>query len=60
MLFAHLFLMQGEKTEVWFISPASREYFCVESTAFLSAKKLKKKKTTTSHWRDEVLNMFFS
>ena len=26
--------MQGEKIEAWFVSPASREYFGVESTIF--------------------------
>ena len=44
MLFTHLHLMQGEKIEAWFVSPASREYFGVESTAFLE---------------DELLNVFF-
>ena len=48
MLFAHLYLMQGEKIEAWFVSPASREYFGVESTAFLSANKFTKKKS--NHW----------
>ena len=28
--------MQGEKIEGWFLSQASREYFGVEYTAFLS------------------------
>ena len=36
MLFAHLYLIQEEKVEAWFVSPASREYFGVESTAFVS------------------------
>ena len=44
MLFAHLYLKQGEKIEAWFLSPASREYLGVESTAFLSANKFTKKK----------------
>ena len=48
--------MQGEKIEAWFVSPASREYFGVKSTAFLSANKFTKKST---HWYDELLNMFF-
>ena len=43
MLFTHLYLMLGEKIEAWFLSPASREYFGVESTAFLSASKFSKK-----------------
>ena len=43
MLFAHLYLMQGEKIEAWLVSSANREYFDVESTAFLSANKLTKK-----------------
>ena len=34
--------MQGEKIEAWFVSPSSREYFGVESTAFLSAIKFTK------------------
>ena len=46
MLFTHLYLMQGEKIEAWFVSPASREYFGVESTAFLSASKFTKKLPT--------------
>ena len=47
MLFTHLYFMLGEKIEAWFLSPASREYFGVESTAFLSANKFTKKST---HW----------
>ena len=47
MLFAHFYLMQGGKIEAWFVSQASREYFGVESTAFLSANKFTKKST---HW----------
>ena len=43
--------MQGEKIETWFVSPASREYFGVESTAFLSANKFTKKYT---HFLDEL------
>ena len=39
VMFTHLCLMQGEKIEAWFISPSSREYFGVESSAFLSANK---------------------
>ena len=31
--------------KAWFVSQASREYFGVESTAFLSANKLTKKST---------------
>ena len=34
--------MQGEKTEAWFVSPAGRKYFAVESTTFLYAKKFTK------------------
>ena len=47
VLFAHLYLMHGEKIEVWFVSPASREYFGVEPTAFLSANKFTKKNLST-------------
>ena len=43
MLFTHLYLMLGEKIEAWFLSPARREYFGVESTAFLSVSKFSKK-----------------
>ena len=45
MLFTHLYLMLGEKIESWFLSPASREHFGVESTAFLSANEFNKKST---------------
>ena len=38
--------MQGEKIEAWFVSPASREYFGVESTTFLSANKFTKNLST--------------
>ena len=38
--------------EGWFVSPASREYFGVDSTAFLSANKFTKKST---FWWDELL-----
>ena len=51
MLFIHLHLMQGEKAEAWFVFQASREYFGVKSTAFLSASKFTKKST---HWSDEL------
>ena len=40
MLFTHLYLMQGDKIEVWFVSQARREYFGVESTAYLPTKNL--------------------
>ena len=43
--------MQGKKIEAWFVSQSRREYFGVESTAFLSAKKFTKKST---HWYDEL------
>ena len=43
MLFTHLYIMQEEIIEAWFVSQASRVYFGVESTAFLSANKFKKK-----------------
>ena len=43
MLFANLYLIQGEKIETWFVFPASKEYFGVEFTAFLSANKFTKK-----------------
>ena len=38
--------MEGEKTEARSISPVSREYFGVESTAFLSANKFTKNLST--------------
>ena len=56
MLFTHLYFMQGETMEAWFLSSASREYFGAESTAFLSANKFTK---IFTHWEDELLNMFF-
>ena len=34
--------MQEEKIEAWFISPACREYFVVESTTILYANKFTK------------------
>ena len=37
--------MQEKKIEAWFESPASREYFGVEATKFLSAIKFTKKST---------------
>ena len=43
MLFTHFYFMLGEKIEAWFLSPASREYFGVESTTFLPASKFSKK-----------------
>ena len=46
MRFTHLNLMKGEKIVAWFASQArSREYFGVESTAFLSANKFTQKST---------------
>ena len=39
--------MQGEKIEALFVSQASREYFGVESTAFLSATKFSNKNQAT-------------
>ena len=42
-MFTHLYLMQGERIEAWFVSQACREYFGVESTAYLSANKFIKK-----------------
>ena len=39
--------MHGEKIEAWFVSQATREYFGVESTDFLSANKFTKQST---HW----------
>ena len=50
MLFTHLYLMLAEKIEAWFLSPASREYFGVESTAFLSASKFSKKIYPSVRW----------
>ena len=46
IMFTHLYLMQGEKIEVWFVSPSSREYFGVETTAFLSVNKFTKNLST--------------
>ena len=34
MLLTHLYFMQGEKIEAWFVSPSNKEYFGVESTTF--------------------------
>ena len=44
MLLTHLYLIQGEKIEAWFVSQARREYFGVKSkgTAYLSANKFTK------------------
>ena len=50
MLFTHLYLMLGEKIEAWFLSPASREYFGVESTAFVSASKFSKRIYPLVRW----------
>ena len=50
MLFTQLYLMLGEKIEAWFSSSASREYFSVESTAFLSARKFSKKIYPPVRW----------
>ena len=47
MMFTHLYLIQGEKVEAWFVSQARREYFGAESTAYLYANKFTKKCT---HW----------
>ena len=56
MLFTHLYLMPGEKIEAWLVSPVSREYFGVDSTAFLSASKFSKKIYPQIY---ELLNVFF-
>ena len=45
MLFPHLYIIQEEEIEAWFVTPASTEYFSVESTAFYSAYKFTKKST---------------
>ena len=45
MLFSHLYFMQGEQIEAWFVSLARREYFGDESTAYLSANKFAKNST---------------
>ena len=45
--------LQGEKIEAWFVSPASREYFGVESTNFLSANKF------TKNFPTGKMNFFF-
>ena len=42
--------MLGEKIEVWFLSPASRGHFGVESTAFLSASKFSKEIYLLVRW----------
>ena len=42
MIFTHLYFIQEAKIETWFEFPASREYFGIESTSFLSAKKFTK------------------
>ena len=47
MLFPHLYVMQGEKIDAWFVSEVRRQYFGVESTAYLSVNNLTKKST---HW----------
>ena len=49
IMFTHLYLMQREKIEAWFVSLSSREYFGVESTAFLSANKFKKNLSTAKY-----------
>ena len=36
MIFTHSHLTQGQKLKTWFVSLASREYFGVEPTTFLS------------------------
>ena len=46
IMFTHLYLKQGGKIEAWFLSPSSREYFDVESTAFVSANKFTKNLST--------------
>ena len=43
MLFTHLYLMQEEKIEAWFLFPASREYFGVEK--FFVCQQIHKKST---------------
>ena len=47
MLFTHLYLMLGEKAEAWFLSPASIEYFGVESIAFCLPANSQRK---SAHW----------
>ena len=47
MLFTHLYLMEGENIVAWSVSQASKEYFGVEPTGFLSASKFTK---TSTHW----------
>ena len=54
MLFTHFYLTQGQRLETWFVSLASREYFGVEPTTFLSTNWQKR-----IHWYNELLNMFF-
>ena len=36
MISTHFYLTEGQKLETWFVLPASREYFGVESITFLS------------------------
>ena len=50
MLSTHLYLMLGKKIEAWFLSPASREYFGVKSTAYLSASKFSQKIYPLLRW----------
>ena len=39
IMFTHLYLMQGEKIDAWFVSPSTIEYFGVKSTASLPTNK---------------------
>ena len=48
MLFTHLYFMLREKIEAWLLSPASREYFGVESTVSLLASKFSN--LSSAHW----------
>ena len=54
--------MQGEKIEAWFVFPSSREYFGVESIAFLfansfsiSCKEKKQNPGLYSHQAENIL-----
>ena len=55
MIFTRFYLTQGQNLETQFVLPASREYFGVEPTTFLSTN-LKKR----IHWYNEMLNIFLN
>ena len=55
MSFTHLYLMQGERIEAWFVSQARREYFDVESIC-----QQIHKKNLPSGEMNSLLNIFFT